>query len=177
MKSAADWDAVIVGAGAGGAAAAYGLCQRGASVLLLEAGPRFDPIIDYPLTESDWETRDFPEKPGSTVSVTFVPGQKLTPPEPLLVSESRGMGPLVTGGTRWMEKYYHVRGVGGTTLHFTGESHRIHPDAMNGHLRARIWCPLLEEERTWQLIARMSACDPRRASTGRFASMWPIALI
>jgi choline dehydrogenase-like flavoprotein len=130
MKTAADWDAVIVGAGAGGAAAAYGLCQRGASVLLLEAGPRFDPIIDYPLTESDWETRDFPEKPGSTVSVSFVPGQKLTPPEPLLVSESRGMGPLVTGGTRWMEKYYHVRGVGGTTLHFTGESHRIHPDAM-----------------------------------------------
>jgi ferredoxin len=46
------------------------------------------------------------------------------------VSGSRGMGPVVTSGTRWMEKYYHVRGVGGTTLHFTGESHRIHPDAM-----------------------------------------------
>ena len=54
MKSAADWDAVIVGAGAGGAAAAYGLCKRGLSVLLLEAGPRFNPINDYPLTGSDW---------------------------------------------------------------------------------------------------------------------------
>jgi choline dehydrogenase-like flavoprotein len=130
MKNASAWDAVIVGAGAGGAAAAYGLCQRGASVLLLEAGPRFNPIIDYPLTESDWEKRDFPEKPGSTAAVTFAAGQKLTTTEPLLVSGSRGMGPVVISGTRWMEQYSHVRGVGGTTLHFTGESHRIHPDAM-----------------------------------------------
>ena len=130
MKSAADWDAVIVGAGAGGAAAAYGLCKRGLSVLLLEAGPRFDPINDYPLTGSDWELRDFPKKVGSTASVTFAPGQKLTRTEPLLVSGSRGMGPVVTSDTRWMDKYYHVRGVGGTTLHFTGESHRINPDAM-----------------------------------------------
>lgn len=130
MKSGAEFDAVIVGAGAGGAAAAYGLCRRGASVLLLEAGPRFDPIVDYPLTEPDWDTRDFPEKPGSTVSVTFAPGQKLTTAEPLLASGSRGAGPVVTSGTRWLEKYYHVRGVGGTTLHFTGESHRMHPDAM-----------------------------------------------
>lgn len=129
MKNA-EFDAVIVGAGAGGAAAAYGLCRRGASVLLLEAGPRFDPINDYPLTGSDWETRDFPEKSDSTVSVTFAPGQKLTANEPLLVSGSKGMGPAVTGGTRWMDKYHHVRGVGGTTLHFTGESHRLHPDAM-----------------------------------------------
>jgi len=135
MKSAADWDAVIVGAGAGGAAAAYGLCKRGLSVLLLEAGPRFDPINDYPLTGSDWELRDFPKKAGSTGSVTFAPGQKLTRTEPLLVSGSRGMGPVVTSDTRWMEKYYHVRGVGGTTLHFTGESHRINPDAMKMETR------------------------------------------
>jgi len=130
MKNAAEFDAVIVGAGAGGAAAAYGLCRRGASVLLLEAGPQFDPINDYPLTGSDWESRDFPEKSGSTVSVTFAPGQKLTGVEPLLVSGSRGVGEVVTSGTRWMDKYEHVRGVGGTTLHFTGESHRLHPDAM-----------------------------------------------
>lgn len=130
MTGAADWDAVIVGAGAGGGAAAYGLCRRGASVLLLEAGPHFDPITDYPLTGADWDRREFPEKPGSTVSVTFAPGQELTSAEPLLVSGSRGVGPVASSGTRLMEKYYHVRGVGGTTLHFTGESHRLHPDAM-----------------------------------------------
>jgi choline dehydrogenase-like flavoprotein len=130
MTSDAGWDAVIVGAGAGGAAAAYGLCQRGMSVLLLDAGPRFDPAVDYPLTQPDWDTHEFPEKAGSTGPISFAPGQKLAGVEPLLVSESRGMGPLVTSGTRWMEKYHHVRGIGGTTLHFTGESHRLHPDAM-----------------------------------------------
>ena len=38
---------------------------------------------------------------------------------------------MVTNGTRLMDKYHHVRGIGGSTLHFTGEAHRIHPDAMN----------------------------------------------
>jgi choline dehydrogenase-like flavoprotein len=130
MKSDANWDVVIVGAGAGGAAASYGLCQQGVSVLLLDAGPQFDPATDYPLTGSDWDTRDFPEKAGSVGPVTFAPGQKLIGDEPLLASGSRGLGRLVTDGTRLMEKYKHVRGIGGTTLHFTGESHRIHPDAM-----------------------------------------------
>jgi choline dehydrogenase-like flavoprotein len=57
------FDAVVVGAGAGGAAAAYGLCRRGLSVLLLDAGPRFDPPSDYSLTQADWDLRDFPQKP------------------------------------------------------------------------------------------------------------------
>jgi choline dehydrogenase-like flavoprotein len=124
-----NWDAVVVGAGAGGAAAAYGLCRRGLSVLLLDAGPRFDPATDYPLTESDWETRSFPEKPDSTGKVTFAPGQKIGR-EPLLTSGSRGLGPLVTDGVRLMDRYQHVRGIGGSTLHFTGEAHRLHPDAI-----------------------------------------------
>lgn len=130
MSGDAKWDTVVVGAGAGGAAAAYGLCRRGLSVLLLDAGPRFDPSIDYPLTESDWETREFPEKPESVGKVTFATGQKLIGQEPLLASGSRGLGPMVTNGTRLMEKYDHVRGIGGSTLHFTGEAHRIHPAAM-----------------------------------------------
>jgi choline dehydrogenase-like flavoprotein len=123
------FDVVVVGAGAGGAAAAYGLCKRGLSVLLLDAGPSFDPATDYPLTQADWDQRDFPQKPGSTATVTFAPGQKLGS-EPLLASGSRGLGPSVINGVRWMEAYHHVRGIGGTTLHFTGESHRLHPEAM-----------------------------------------------
>ncbi|HWX59535.1 GMC family oxidoreductase [Bradyrhizobium sp.] len=129
MSGDADWDVVVVGAGAGGASAAYGLCRRGRSVLLLDAGPRFDPLTDYPLTEADWDVREFPQKPDSTGKVTFAPGQKLGS-EPLLASGSRGLGPVVTGGTRLMDRYQHVRGIGGTTLHFTGESHRLHPAAM-----------------------------------------------
>ncbi len=130
MKGDAHWDAVIVGAGAGGAATAYGLCQRGMSVLLLDAGPWFDPAVDYPLTGLDWDTRDFPKKAGSRGAVSFAPGQKLNDVEPLLTSGSRGLGRLVTTGARWMDEYSHVRGIGGSTLHFTGESHRLHPDAM-----------------------------------------------
>jgi choline dehydrogenase-like flavoprotein len=130
LSGDANWDVVVVGAGAGGAAAAYGLCRRGLSVLLLDAGPRFDASTDYPLTQADWDARGFPEKPDSTGTVTFAPGQKLNSNEPLLASGSRGLGPLVTNGTRLMEKYHHVRGIGGSTLHFTGEAHRIHPDAM-----------------------------------------------
>jgi choline dehydrogenase-like flavoprotein len=42
MSGERDSDVIVVGAGAGGAAAAYGLCRRGRSVLLLDAGPRFD---------------------------------------------------------------------------------------------------------------------------------------
>jgi choline dehydrogenase-like flavoprotein len=134
MSGDADWDVVVVGAGAGGAAAAYGLCRRGRSVLLLDAGPRFDPSTDYPLTDADWDAREFPQKPGSTGEVTFAPGQKLGS-EPLLVSGSRGLGPVVTGGTRLMDRYQHVRGIGGSTLHFTGESHRLHPAAMKMRTR------------------------------------------
>jgi choline dehydrogenase-like flavoprotein len=130
MKGETGWDAVIVGAGAGGAATAYGLCQRGMSVLLLDAGPWFDPTADYPLTGADWDTHDFPEKTGSRGAVTFAPGQKLDDVEPLLTSGSRGLGRLVKTGARWMDEYAHVRGIGGSTLHFTGESHRLHPDCM-----------------------------------------------
>jgi choline dehydrogenase-like flavoprotein len=129
MSGESNWDAVVVGAGAGGAAAAYGLCRRGFSVLLLDAGPQFDPATDYPLTATDWETQGFPEKPGSTGKVTFAAGQKIGQ-EPLLTSGSRGLGPLVTSGVRQMDSYQHVRGIGGSTLHFTGEAHRLHPAAM-----------------------------------------------
>jgi choline dehydrogenase-like flavoprotein len=130
VSSEPAWDAVVVGAGAGGAAAAWALSQRGMSVLLLDAGPRFDPLVDYPQTGADWDLREFPQKPGSQASISFAPGQPLAGNEPLLKSWSRGGGPLNQGGKRWMDSYQHVRGIGGTTLHFTGESHRLHPAAM-----------------------------------------------
>jgi choline dehydrogenase-like flavoprotein len=129
MSGDESWDVIVVGAGAGGGAAAYGLTRRGKSVLLLDAGPRFDPSTDYPLTGADWDLREFPQKPGSTGKVTFAPGQKLGR-EPLLASGSRGWGPLTNDATRLMDSYRHVRGIGGTTLHFTGEAHRMHPAAM-----------------------------------------------
>lgn len=125
-----NWDVVVVGSGAGGAAAASGLCRRGLSVLLLEAGPQFDPATDYGQAEPDWELRDFPEKPASQGEVTMGLGQELRTDEPLLASFSRATGRENTAGRREMSGYLHVRGVGGSTLHFTGEAHRLHPQSM-----------------------------------------------
>ncbi|MDX6488802.1 MAG: hypothetical protein QOK13_1417, partial [Gaiellaceae bacterium] len=43
------YDAIVVGAGAAGGWVAKELCERGLSVLLLEAGPELDPTRDFPL--------------------------------------------------------------------------------------------------------------------------------
>ena len=161
MKKESNWDVVIVGAGAGGAAAAYGLCQRGVSVLLLDAGPRFDPAVDYPLTGLDWDIRDFPEKKGSQGSFTFGPGQKLIGVEPLLQSGSRGLGAMVTTGTRWMEKYHHVRGIGGSTLHFTGEFTSHSPR------RYEIEQPLRRSRRLADRLCRIGTVLPARRAAHR----------
>jgi choline dehydrogenase-like flavoprotein len=40
---------------------------------------------------------------------------------------------MVKGDRRRAHGYHHVRGVGGTTLHFNGEAHRLHPRAMKMH--------------------------------------------
>ena len=53
MADPAAVDAVVVGAGAGGAAAAWRMTQRGWRVLLIDAGPAFDP--DYAGVLNEWK--------------------------------------------------------------------------------------------------------------------------
>ncbi|QYK41860.1 MAG: GMC family oxidoreductase [Paracoccaceae bacterium] len=125
-------DVVVVGAGAGGGAVAHALTAAGARVLLLEAGPRFDPVRDYPQTAPDWERRSFPAPPGSRGAVTFGDLGACDAADADLASwtaaQPRRAPPArreVTG-----EGYWHVQGWGGTTLHFIGEAHRMHPQAM-----------------------------------------------
>lgn len=131
------FDAVVVGAGAGGAAAAWRLCEQGLTVLLLEAGPRFDPARDYKLNQPDWERHLFPEPPGSRGAFSIGQLDHLDPADADLHSWNSTIGPLVRGATRQAmgPGYQHVQGVGGSTLHFVGESHRMHPAAMK--LRSR----------------------------------------
>jgi choline dehydrogenase-like flavoprotein len=130
---AATHDVVIVGSGAGGGAAAWALTRRGVRVLVLEAGPAFDPFTDYRLSTSDWEQSRFPEKPGSQGRHTFAAMQPLEPRWRDLRSWNGQSGPMVKGDRRRAHGYHHVRGVGGTTLHFNGEAHRLHPRAMKMH--------------------------------------------
>ena len=129
----ADHDAVVVGAGAGGAAAAWRMTQRGWRVLLLDAGPAFDPDTDYGLERNDWEKERFRYKPGSLGETSFAPLQRL---DPALMRELRswslGQGLSNREATRAVSGpgYHHVRGIGGSTLHFVGEAHRMNPASM-----------------------------------------------
>lgn len=135
MKSDPTYDVVIVGAGAGGAAAAWALSSQGVRVLVLEAGPRFDPATDYRLHEPDWELRDFPAQRGRYQGqYAFAPLQKLDAKWDGLRSWDAANGRL-NGERRTAYAYHHVRGVGGSTLHFSGEAHRFHADAMKMHTR------------------------------------------
>jgi choline dehydrogenase-like flavoprotein len=130
-----DFDAVIVGAGAGGAAAAWRLSTQGLRVLVLEAGPAYDPLKDYKLDTEHWESENFPAKPGSAGRYTFAPMQPLQPLQEKyqdLRSWDSVSGRSNPGARRAPSGpgYHHVRGVGGATLHFTGEAHRLHPQAL-----------------------------------------------
>lgn len=136
------FDAVIVGAGAGGAASAWRLCEQGLRVLMLEAGPRFSPARDYRLHQPDWERYLFPNPQGSRGNFTIGALDKLDPADDDLHSWSRASGRLNREGVRQAMGlgYWHVQGVGGSTLHFVGESHRMHPAAMHLHSLHGVGC-------------------------------------
>lgn len=125
------YDAVIVGAGAGGASVAYGLASKGVKVLLLEAGPRFDPPKDFSLDKPTWELTRFPGKTGSRGTYSYADMQLLDDTHPQLRSYNVNTGKMVKGKRRQAVGYQHVRGVGGSTLRFTGEAHRLNPRAMH----------------------------------------------
>ncbi|MES2332571.1 MAG: GMC family oxidoreductase [Bacteroidota bacterium] len=55
-KNAKQYDAVIVGSGAGGGMAAYTLTKAGLKVCLIEAGPKYDPAIDIAQLKNPWES-------------------------------------------------------------------------------------------------------------------------
>ena len=126
-------DVVIIGSGPGGAAAAFSLSRTGLNVTLLEAGPRYRPEQDYRLDQADWEVRRFPHKRSTRRRHTHAGLQALDTRWDSLRSWSRAQGRLIKGTHRAFSQYSHVMGVGGSTLHYAGESHRMHPRAMRLH--------------------------------------------
>ena len=126
------YDAVVIGSGAGGGAVAMALCQQKQRVLVLEAGPSYDPLSDYRLAMNTWEQEGFPYKAKSEGRQTFAPLQPLEKHWEDLRSWNRAKGKTNKGDRRKLHPhgYSHVRGVGGSTLHFSGEAHRLHPQAM-----------------------------------------------
>lgn len=134
MNLSEQYDVVVVGSGAGGGACAWALAEAGLRVLVLESGSVYSPS-DYRLHRADWEQQGFPDKSDPAPRYSFAPLQALDPAWDHLRSWNRNLGRLVPGMQRRGGKYYHVRGVGGSTLHFTGEAHRLHPLAFGLHSR------------------------------------------
>ena len=130
MSDAPDHDVVVIGSGPGGGACAWGLAARGLKVLLLEEGPSYDPFADYRLDQPGWEQSRFPAKIPIDGRQTFAPMQPLEERWRDLRSWNRNRGLMLPGDRRQAVAYYHVVGLGGTTLHFTGEAHRLNRAAM-----------------------------------------------
>jgi choline dehydrogenase-like flavoprotein len=120
-------DVCVVGAGAGGAVAAWALVRQGVRVLLLEAGPRFDPA-SYDTHSQDWELTASPvAAAGSQESPGYesAPGRPLDPRFARLTSESPTTFAGTPPGRRRPFYYARAIGVGGSTLHYQGEAHRF----------------------------------------------------
>ena len=96
-------DVCIVGAGAGGAVLAKELAEAGLKVVVLDAGPRFNPG-KYPTWRYDFE-----------VSAPRV----FQPQDP--------RRDLYTWGSKQWFNYSRVKGVGGSTLVYVGVTPRYHP--------------------------------------------------
>jgi len=121
------YDCLVIGSGPGGAPFAWKLASKGMSVLVLEAGPRYDPYKDYALDEDDWEMKGFPVR--KRIRVTYGEQQKLDPKYSDLGSWNKASGKLNKSGKRKYLKYHQISGVGGTTLHYQGEAHRLNENA------------------------------------------------
>jgi choline dehydrogenase-like flavoprotein len=171
MNSPGPADVVIVGCGAGGAACAWALARQGVRVTVLEAGPWFDPTRDYRLHQNNWEQTRFPRPGGRGLEYSFAPMQPLDPKHDGLRSWNHVSGSMNRAGVRLGARYDHVQGVGGSTLHFTGEAHRLNPKAMRMGTRhgvAADWPLSYEELEPYYTLAEKTvgvagpASDPRR---------------
>ena len=129
---------VVIGSGAGGAAFAWALADAGVQVQILEAGPRYDPLKDYLLASNGWEQQAFPAKVPTAGRQTHASLQLLEERWADLRSWNHLTGHTLASDRRSFLAYNHVVGVGGTTLHFTGESHRMHPQAMKMQKRFKV---------------------------------------
>jgi choline dehydrogenase-like flavoprotein len=96
-------DVIVIGCGAGGGVIAKELGEAGLTVVVLEAGRRYDPHTDYPTDRVDFEVR---------AKTVFGPED-----------DHRDRYTVPRGN--WFS-YNRVKGVGGSTLHYEAISPRLH---------------------------------------------------
>jgi len=121
-------EVIVVGAGAGGAVAAWALVQQGVEVLLLETGPRFDPS-QYGTHAQSWEVEpsvfDRVSEAPERKSYEPAPGEPLDPAFARLRSRGLTQGAPSALASRRPFHWSRALGVGGSTLHYQGEAHRF----------------------------------------------------
>ena len=106
-------DVIVVGAGGGGPVVAKELAARGLDVLLLEAGPAWqDP-------EREWSHDENVANNPATGIFRFGPGDRTQAPWPRDLPQNSFL--------------WQTAGVGGSTLHYFGNSPRAMPDAFAGY--------------------------------------------
>ncbi|BCM93163.1 fructose dehydrogenase large subunit [Abditibacteriota bacterium] len=110
-KHEEEFDAVIIGTGAGGAPLLARLAQAGLRVLALEAGPHYDPAHDFPTDEK-------------AQAKLFWRDERL----------SAGSDPLAFGANN------SGIGVGGSTLHYTAYTPRVQPDDLRLYSEFGVGC-------------------------------------
>lgn len=96
-------DVVVIGSGAGGAVVAKELGEAGLSVVVIEAGKRFNPFIDYLTDRTDFESK---------AGKVFEP------------ADDRSDLYTVTGPNGFL--YNRFKGVGGSTLKYVACKPRFH---------------------------------------------------
>lgn len=121
-----EYDAVVVGSGAGGGFAALGLVEAGLRVLLLERGRRYQPQ-EFPMAHPDWERRPQVLRAAEAQprSVVAAIGAPLDPRRRHLHTRSLLREPANYLQVRGPFEYQRVVGLGGSTLHYDGEAHRF----------------------------------------------------
>lgn len=121
-----DYDAIVVGSGAGGGMAAYALTKRGVRVLLIEAGRDYDPLVETPMFNTNAEAplrgEATPDKPFGYYDATVGGGWDV-PGEPFTVAE----------GSQF--KWWRSRMLGGRTNHWGRLSFRFGQDDFKGYTR------------------------------------------
>lgn len=126
MAKQEQYDAVIVGSGAGGGMAAWVLTTRGLKVLMLEAGRDYDPYKETPMFAA---YRDAPLRGASTVEKNFgyynatVDGGWQVPNEPYTSAP----------GSDFM--WWRTRMLGGRSNHWARNSFRMGPYDFKPHTR------------------------------------------
>ncbi|RDY33209.1 GMC family oxidoreductase N-terminal domain-containing protein [Lachnotalea glycerini] len=143
MKS--DFEVIVIGGGGGGAVVARELSEKGVSVLLLEAGPWYG-NRKWPKPNDEQGAKSSSQYEDLSIDILKECFTDLEDDMNSLISGRFRWGPANRNQGPWERRVAHGgftwqnSGIGGSTLHYLGNSPRAYPQAIN-----RVW-PITYDE-------------------------------